>query len=69
MHRGMNQIKGESQEHVEEDSGTKEIIKEQKMRVRDVMFLIATGALVLICGPYIYYTAIVYQHIWEHAEN
>ena len=36
------------------------------MRLRDIVFLIATAAVTLICGPYIYYTGIVYQHIQEY---
>ena len=31
------------------------------------MFLIGTAVVVMICGPYIYYTWIVYKHIQDYA--
>ena len=37
------------------------------MRLRDVLFLIGTFIVTMICGPYIYYTYIVYMHIQDHA--
>ena len=37
------------------------------MRKRDQLFLLGAGLLLLIIGPYVYYTSVVYSYIHEYA--
>ena len=39
------------------------------MRRRDYLFLIASGFLLLIIGPYLYLTNVVYAYIHQHAPS